>query len=155
MRFVDDSIGRLLDALKAAGIYKDSLIVLTSDHGEEFWDHGSTGHGQSLYQELLHVPLLIRLPGGGVRKRVRIRVPTRALIPTLLGVIGIKSGPQPGWLPSLAPYLQPSEAEGQQYEAPIVSGATRWEEFQWSVVLNGLKYIQRRHSGREEIYDLV
>ena len=130
VRFVDHSVGLFLNALKEAGIYEDSLIVLTSDHGEEFWDHGSTGHGQSLYQELLHVPLLIRLPGGGVRKRVRICVPTRALLPTLLDVIGIKSGPQPGWLPSLAPYLQPSEAEGQQYEAPIVSGATRWEEFQ-------------------------
>ena len=62
VRFADDRIGRLMAALKDLGLYDDSLIVLTSDHGEEFWDHGGVDHGHSFYNELVSVPLIIKLP---------------------------------------------------------------------------------------------
>jgi arylsulfatase A-like enzyme len=58
----DRFFGAFLDRLAALGLSDDTLIVVTSDHGEEFDDHGSWGHGHSVYQELLHVPLMIRLP---------------------------------------------------------------------------------------------
>ncbi len=60
----DDSFGRFLQALKDHGLYENSWIVLLSDHGEEFWEHGRYGHGNSLHENLLHVPLIIRPPGG-------------------------------------------------------------------------------------------
>ncbi len=63
VRFVDDQIGRLMDRLKSMGLYDDTLIVLTSDHGEELWEHGGYEHGHTLYEELLRVPLLVKVPG--------------------------------------------------------------------------------------------
>ncbi len=59
----DDQVGRLLDALEQAGSLENTLVVVTSDHGEEFGDHGGFDHGSTLYQELLRVPLILHLPG--------------------------------------------------------------------------------------------
>ncbi len=58
----DGFFGAFLERLAALGLSDDTLVVVTSDHGEEFNDHGSWGHGHSVYQELLHVPLMFRLP---------------------------------------------------------------------------------------------
>ncbi|KPK53251.1 MAG: hypothetical protein AMJ63_06995 [Myxococcales bacterium SG8_38_1] len=58
----DRFFGAFLERLSALGLSDDTLVVVTSDHGEEFNDHGSWGHGHSVYQELLHVPLMFRLP---------------------------------------------------------------------------------------------
>lgn len=53
----------VLEGLDRRGLADSTMVVVTSDHGEEFWDHGSVGHGHSVYEELLHVPLFVRLPG--------------------------------------------------------------------------------------------
>ena len=58
----DHFFGAFLERLSKLGLADDTLVVVTSDHGEEFDDHGSWGHGHSVYQELLHVPLMFRLP---------------------------------------------------------------------------------------------
>jgi arylsulfatase len=62
VRYVDECIGQVVATLKRLGIYDDTLVVFVSDHGEEFWEHGSFEHGHSLYDELIHVPLLIKPP---------------------------------------------------------------------------------------------
>jgi len=67
--YVDEQIGRLLDRLQAAGLYDNTIIVLTADHGEEFLDHGGFEHGHTLFEELIHVPLIFAghdLPHGVV-----------------------------------------------------------------------------------------
>ncbi|MBK7641931.1 MAG: sulfatase-like hydrolase/transferase [Planctomycetes bacterium] len=61
--YVDAEIGRLLEGLRAAGLERDTLVVLTADHGEEFLDHGGIEHGHTLHEELLHVPLVLSWPG--------------------------------------------------------------------------------------------
>lgn len=61
--WVDSQLGRLFGQLRELGIAQNALIIVTSDHGEEFLEHGLWGHGHSLYQELLHVPLIISGPG--------------------------------------------------------------------------------------------
>lgn len=61
--YTDAQIGRLLDGLKKAGVYDDSLIVFFSDHGEAFGEHGTFGHRFVVYEEAIRVPLLIKLPG--------------------------------------------------------------------------------------------
>ena len=63
VRFIDEHVGRLLDHLRAEGVLDRTVVVVSADHGEELWDHGGFFHGQQLYDELLHVPLLVRLPG--------------------------------------------------------------------------------------------
>ena len=65
VRAVDRALGALIDGLEAAGRADDLAIVVTANHGEELGDHGGWGHGATLYDEVLHVPLIVRLPGGG------------------------------------------------------------------------------------------
>ncbi len=64
IRYADESIGRLIAFLKKNQLYDKTMIVLTADHGEEFYDHGAWGQAHSLHRELLRVPLLIKYPGG-------------------------------------------------------------------------------------------
>ncbi len=64
IRYMDHHFGRLLDGLKKVGRYDNSLIIVVADHGETFSEHGLFSHGPWLYEELLHVPLIIRFPGG-------------------------------------------------------------------------------------------
>ena len=78
----DKDIGFLTDALRRMGRLKDTAVIFTSDHGEEFFDHGSVGHGHSLYEELVHVPLMVRLPSG-VHGEVDAPVGLVDLLPTL------------------------------------------------------------------------
>jgi choline-sulfatase len=60
--YVDHHVGRLLDELDRSGALDSTLVVLTSDHGEELFDHGGFEHGHTMYQELLHVPLFVWHP---------------------------------------------------------------------------------------------
>jgi arylsulfatase len=61
--YTDHAIGRLLDGLASRGLEAGTVVVLTADHGEEFGDHGSWEHGHTHYDELLHVPLIVRASG--------------------------------------------------------------------------------------------
>ena len=64
IRNSDEAVGRVLDQLQNRGEYDNTLIIFVTDHGEEFWDHGDVKHGNSLYGELVNMPLFIKLPGG-------------------------------------------------------------------------------------------
>jgi len=64
IRFTDHHVGRLLDEIDSLGLFDDSLVVVTADHGEEFMERGWIGHTRTLHRELLHVPLIFRLPDG-------------------------------------------------------------------------------------------
>ena len=88
VHFVDIQLGRILDALKTAGRYEDTMIVVVADHGEGLGDHGWPGH-QLLYQEQIHVPLVVRLPGEPRGKTVAAVVRTIDIFPTVLEGLGI------------------------------------------------------------------
>lgn len=62
--YIDEQLGRVFTRLREANVLDDTIVIVTSDHGEHFGEHGLTDHGNSLYRELLHVPLIIRMPGG-------------------------------------------------------------------------------------------
>ncbi len=64
IEYMDGNFGRLLEKLEELGLYDDAVIVLVSDHGEEFYEHGGWWHGLTLYDEQLHVPLLVKWSGG-------------------------------------------------------------------------------------------
>jgi len=59
---MDADLGHLIDWLKTEGLYDDTLIVVTADHGEEFLEHGGWWHGTTLFQEQIHIPLIVKLP---------------------------------------------------------------------------------------------
>lgn len=89
VRHTMDRIGGLLDDLRRRGLYDDSLIILTADHGEELFDHGGFSHGYSLHREVLHVPLLVKLPGQGHASRVDVPVSLADIYPTVAEVLGV------------------------------------------------------------------
>ena len=62
IEYLDEHIGVLLDGLRRRGLYEDAVILFTSDHGEEFYDHKGWWHGQTLFDELIRVPALLKLP---------------------------------------------------------------------------------------------
>ena len=87
--FADAQLGRFIDALQAKGLYDDALIVLLSDHGEEFDDHGRWRHGKTLYGEQLDIPLIIKWPRGvGAGRRIGNLVQHIDLVPTVLDYVG-------------------------------------------------------------------
>ncbi|HEU4401871.1 MAG TPA: sulfatase [Candidatus Polarisedimenticolia bacterium] len=145
IRFVDDQVGRLLDGLREAGRGERAWIIVTADHGEEFKDHGSMGHGRALYEETIRVPLLIgRLSGAathGARRTAttaggaagapgdqgaddgrgaRVATPVSGidLFPTIAALAGVAN---------LPPGLQ-----GKSLAPPLSSGAPRSSGSEWS-----------------------
>jgi arylsulfatase A-like enzyme len=91
IRSMDRALGTLLEALKQRGLYRDALILFTSDHGEEFHEHGWVGwHSHTLYDELLRVPLVVKLPGDrAAARRIGYQVRLTDLVPTVLDVLGM------------------------------------------------------------------
>jgi arylsulfatase A-like enzyme len=86
----DTAFGVFLADLKAAGRYDTSAVIVISDHGDEFWDHGDCGHAQAPHQELVHVPFMIHAPGLLPAGRVvGSEVEAMDLAPTLLELAGI------------------------------------------------------------------
>ncbi|MFC1709270.1 sulfatase [Candidatus Omnitrophota bacterium] len=87
--FTDKHIGMVLDELKRLGLYEDALIIITADHGEEFNEKGRLGHSYSVYQTLIHVPLIIKAPNGK-SAQIDTYVSTMDLMPSLLYFLGIE-----------------------------------------------------------------
>ena len=78
--------------MKRLGLWDDTVFVVTSDHGEEFYEHQSYGHGHSLYEELLHVPLLVRFPGAvPPNGRITTAVSTIDIGPTVVEAAGLEA----------------------------------------------------------------
>ncbi|MFP5285977.1 MAG: sulfatase, partial [Thermoanaerobaculia bacterium] len=86
----DKIVGDLLSALEGFEVYDDALIVLVSDHGEGLGDHGEEEHGVLLYDEAIHVPLIVKLPGGK-RAGSTISKPAQLtdVVPTVLSLLGL------------------------------------------------------------------
>jgi arylsulfatase A-like enzyme len=99
IKYTDDYIGQLLRGLDDLGLLKNTIIVLTSDHGEALGDHGLSYHGAALYWELVHVPLIISWPGH-IPEGVRVEQPVgnAAIAATIGDLVGLKQNPWPGAL---------------------------------------------------------
>ena len=96
----DEAVGRVVAALRSAGRFDSAMILITSDHGEAFMEHGRQGHNTTLFDEMLHVPLLIRLPDGHVPEMVdRDRLASVLdIVPTVLGAVDGTPQPDVGGL---------------------------------------------------------
>lgn len=88
--YSDSEIGKVLDYLRTTDAWDNTLVLITADHGEEFGDHGWLGHGHTMYEELLHIPLLIRFPDGtGAGERIDAPVSNQDFAATVLGASGL------------------------------------------------------------------
>lgn len=93
IEYLDGQMGAFFQGLKDRGLYDDALIIITADHGEEFCEHGGWWHGQTLYDEQTHIPMMIKLPGndrGGERNIFIAR--NLDLAPTMLHFAGLDKG---------------------------------------------------------------
>jgi arylsulfatase len=88
--YVDREVGRLFDELKARGIYEESLIILTGDHGEAFFEHDHWAHNVTLHQEVVHVPLIVKWPGNSPKGRAKSPSSIVDIFPTLLEGAGVE-----------------------------------------------------------------
>jgi arylsulfatase A-like enzyme len=94
LRYVDQAVGELRRWLQDNNLYDDALIIFTSDHGEEFCDHGGWWHATSLYEELIHVPLIVKLPGqedAGTKDHRMVR--GLDIAPSIMAIIDIPPHP--------------------------------------------------------------
>lgn len=94
LRYVDQAVGELCRWLKDRGLYNDALIVLTADHGQEFYEHGGWWHGTTLYEEQIHVPLIVKLPNqeaAGTTDHRMVRC--LDIAPSILTLAGISPHP--------------------------------------------------------------
>jgi arylsulfatase A-like enzyme len=158
--YLDHEMGRLIEELDRRGLRENTLVIITSDHGEEFGErHGIRGHGKSLYWPVVHVPLVLRLPGR-VPAGVRVSEPVtlRGLPVTIADLAGIDDHPLPGrsfaraWdgsgVVGDTVLIELTSAQDAPRNAPIGRGDMK------AVVLDSLQYI-RNGDGSEEVYNIV
>jgi arylsulfatase A-like enzyme len=164
--YLDDQIGRLYDELRLRGLLENTLVIVTSDHGEHFQEHGFSGHGLSLYRREIHVPLLI-FPPGVVPERHVVSQPVslRELPATVADLLGLAdSSPFPGR--SLARFFRPGTETLDDLIGPVLSELEQQSSMSPNpgvpATLSSLKALTmekdvyiRHGNGREELFDRV
>jgi arylsulfatase A-like enzyme len=109
IRTADDGLKKLVTLLDTLGLMENTVLLITSDHGEELLERGRVQHGFTLYEELTHVPLILRPPGGTVPQHIPDLVEVIDVFPTLLEYAGLPR-PEKTQGVSLIRFLDPSDA---------------------------------------------
>jgi arylsulfatase A-like enzyme len=153
--YADRIVGSLLERLKELGIYEDALIILLSDHGEEFWEHGNWEHGHSLYNELVNVPFLMKLSGGGAQKVVE-PVSTAGLFSTLAELNDLSGVEDTRLVPSFLWLFQDEIPEASKSGPdPIFLGGVEYFEPREAVIWGSWKFILHEREENSELYNLI
>lgn len=145
----DQQFGRFIDELKKRGMFDDALIFFVADHGEEFQDHGGWLHGRSVFDELIHVPMIVKFPGGrGAGKRVSQMVALSDVLPTVLEDLGMPV-PDP---PAIIGRPLQGVAFGKVPEPPVVSEISHRGFVSSGIRTGEAKYIRRFSPQSDELY---
>ncbi len=167
IRWTDSQVGRVLDQLAALGVADDTLVVIVSDHGDEFFEHGHKGHRQTLFQETLATALVARWPNGlPAGKRITPRVSIVDVAPTIVELCGATAkadfqadpiaGLEPGdlvhgmWGASLTPLIDGRESGDRDCVAFL---ANTWQDaahplYSWALLSGRYKLIVSRRCER-------
>jgi len=164
--YTDRALGRLFRELKTLGLYEKSLIVLTADHGEAFFEHGHWQHTETLYEEIVRVPLIVKWPEPSPRTRVEDLVSLIDIFPTVLQAAGLSPTTTSavnlgryvgeGKEPSASP-MAVSEVGSWSPNGTSMKISFRTEELKYMATLvgppgEGVSLSQLR---QEELYDLA
>lgn len=154
--YLDEELDRLFAELAQRGELENTVVVVTADHGEQFGEHKLFNHGNSLYVQGLHVPLVIVGPGIPAERRDE-SVSLRDLPATILDLAGVGNDAGLGGS-SLAVYWKDAEAAAsfKNYvlsQCTIIEGKKRLGKDNYSLVVNNLHYILNA-DGSEELYDI-
>jgi arylsulfatase A-like enzyme len=153
----DRYVGKLVDELARLGLLEKTILVITSDHGEEFLEHGSCFHLNTVYREVVHVPLVILAPGLPPA-RIAATVPASVTIaPTILDMVGIRESAIP------AHSLLPLALGGEAPDAPAISetsrrsgaGHGRGRGHARSLTRTNEKLVDWLTEGRREYFDVI
>ncbi|UCF67118.1 MAG: sulfatase [Acidobacteriota bacterium] len=145
--YMDHHLGQLLDRLRRDGLYDQSWIIVTSDHGEMLGEHGRMGHGHRLYQQEIHIPLVMKYPHGEQRaRRTDVPIQLTELAPMILERLALERPPemQGGVPPEIG---HPLIAEVYPLEALSQDGDTR------AIFDGSFKFVWNA-KGQHALYDL-
>lgn len=145
VRFTDEHIGRVLDALRERGLYDEALIVFTADHGEAFWERGILGHRDSVHQEQIRVPLIIKPPYWKTGRVDRIETSLIDVAPTIREIAGLRAPRRD------VSWGRPLDLSGVDPERSLVLTDGGWLK---AVIRDGWKLIYRMDEKRRQLYDL-
>ncbi len=146
IRYMDDQLERLLQTLRTRGVLDRTLVIVTSDHGEQWGEHDLMNHGNSLYLPAVHVPLVMRLPGGArAGERVNAPASLTGLAATILDMARVRDTRIPGRSllgADVSPVVTETEAldKSVRLKAPAERGALA------SIVRDSLQYIRNGDS---------
>jgi len=158
IHFADRFVGRMMRSLDQAALLDDSIVVMTSDHGEELWDHGTLGHGKTVYQEVVRVPLAIKLPtaterhvlaGKKARRVVDDNVSLVDLMPTFLRFYDLAAPPRVDGQ-DLTPLMRGESVEPR----PLFVSVEKEGASLAAVVLETAKLIVERATGKQMLFVL-
>ena len=153
--YADQALSLLLNRLRDSGKADNTIVVVTSDHGEAFGEHGVFTHGQTLYAEEVHVPLVIHLPpganGSAVAKRIADPVDLTDVTPTLMDALGVKSR-----YPMHGESLLPRALTGRPLRTPEAFAETRLPYARIQVLRRGDQVVMLDHLiGTSKRFDLA
>lgn len=158
---VDREVGTLLAAIEEEGLADDTLVVLTADHGEEFGDHGGQAHWGQLYEELIHIPLVMVGPGLDAA-RLGVGASLADLAPTLLDLLAVRGRRKQPWAgSSLVPWISAAAAGGPPpptEDRPVFASLAFFPtdgHRARAVIVGDDKLVYDPPSGLMELYDLA
>ena len=167
IRYTDDGVRELVDGLKEAGAWDDTVFIVTSDHGEEFFEHGVLGHGFSLHREVVGVPLIFHGPGIPAGRVVEGFVPILDLAATTLDAAGLDvetfgdgksfsaAFADPAWKPDETILLENEFGQDSSNDRAFVFNGIQNDDLKLVVVQHdAFKPPQNPAYGRNRLYDL-
>lgn len=150
--YADQYVGKLIGYLKRNGLYDKMLIIFTADHGEEFYEHGRQGHKKNLFEESIHVPLIIKFPGRQWKKSRKSDLAGIVdIVPTMLEAAGIPPRPDFDGR-SLLPLLRGVQQGRADPPAYYLNLDARWAAVRtegWMLV------VPARSRGHQKLFDLA
>jgi arylsulfatase A-like enzyme len=150
LRYGDHEVGRVIKKLKDMKLYDNTILIVTSDHGEAFWEHNFQGHNSQLYEESVHIPLIVKLSSKTELPKKKVNNPVRTvdLYPTLVDLLELS---RRNWNvdgQSFIPYLVSDKLD----DAPVLTQTIAEQAYSW--MEGNYKYIYHRHTRSEELYNL-
>ena len=142
LAYVDSQIGRLIQYLKTKNKWENTVIVVTSDHGQAFYEHGFASHASAIFDEVMRVPLIIRAPGlkAGLDTRLAQHVD---VAPTIAGLLGVPAHPSFQGIDLVNTAADPNRSAYMVAQTPLA--------YQYGIIRSGHKLI---YDEREEKYML-
>ena len=150
-RFIDDEVGRLLKAFRSR--YPKTFTIITADHGEELWEHGSVGHVKTVFDEVVHVPLILGGPGLGA-SRIDPWVQTLDILPTIAARLGLEA--RPHWQGRSLLDWAVMDQDGSR--AVFSHNRSSYKVIgmdQWAVYRGNFKFGDHVHAGEQYFFDLT